>query len=125
MPKEIADSIDFSGDLMAGGQSTLHFFWATVLSSDGKRLGASRLNLTVPALVFATLLTAGTITDALCGAVESRSKLQSNVSDDNRLIHNENIVGYSPNDPLATCGRERSKMGERCRKHSTAQEAGH
>ncbi len=97
---------------------------------------ASKSDMSVTALVFAGLLVVitlfGTVSGALCGAVETTPKIHSNIhsnikqslSDDSRLVHNENIIGFSPNDPLATCGHERNKMGERCRERVAAQSAG-
>jgi hypothetical protein len=109
---------------MAANQPTLQSFWSSFSSSVEKNHDLQKPNLNVPALVFVSFLAFTSISGALCGALESSSKLQPVQSEDSRLIHNENIIGFSPNDPLTTCGHENNKMGERCRKRPPVLAAG-
>lgn len=73
----------------------------------------SRWDMTAPTLIFGGLLASAI---AICGALDASSPVQQPVLDESRLIQNDGVIGFSPNDPVASCER----AGKRCRVRGTA-----
>lgn len=72
------------------------------------------LDMTVPALVFGGLLAAAI---AFCGGLDAAPPA-NRIGLEPQVANDENVIGYYPNEPVTSCGRERGQMGQRCRETS-------
>lgn len=73
------------------------------------------MDMTVPTLVcygiWGALLVAAI---AFCGGLDATSTT-NHISLESQVVNDENVIGYNPNDPVTSCGRERGLVGQRCR----------
>jgi len=71
----------------------------------------SSLDMTAPALIFGGLLA---VAIAFCGGLDAAPPA-NHINLEPQVVNDENVIGYHPNDPVTSCGRERGQMGQRCR----------